>query len=58
MESEDDTEIKLAENGAPILDQFSEEGFIDCAFRIVNLESRETEHRFHLISHYQGETLT
>jgi hypothetical protein len=50
-------EIALGENGDPILNQFSEEGFIDCTFRIVNKVSSERQHRFHLTASHNGETV-
>jgi hypothetical protein len=55
MESDEPTTIKLAPDGYPILDQFSEAGFVDCAFRIVNLVSSDREHRFHLAASHVGE---
>ena len=35
MEELNSFEIKIAADGTPILDQFSEEGFIDCCLKIV-----------------------
>lgn len=55
----DDEELVLsfAENGDPFLEQLSEEGFIDCTFRILNLVSSEQHHRFHLAAWHDGNTL-
>jgi hypothetical protein len=45
------------ENGLPVLDQFSEEGFVDCVFRIENL-TRDGEHFvFELRSSYRNEVV-
>lgn len=57
MDHEKQLEVALAENGDLILDQFSEEGFIDCTFRIVNQVSSERQHRFHLTACHDGETV-
>lgn len=44
-------------NGLPVLDQFSEEGFVDCVFRIENLV-RDGEHFvFELRSSYRNEAV-
>lgn len=50
-------EIALSETGLPILDQFSEEGFIDCVFKIINLEEQSASYRFDLRAFYQGAEL-
>jgi hypothetical protein len=57
MDDEKPVEVAVAENGDPILDQFSEEGFIDCTFRIVNHVSSEHQHRFHLTASHNSETV-
>lgn len=57
MDDEKPVEIAGAENGDPILDQFSAEGFIDCTFRIVNQVSSEHQHRFHLTAWHDGESV-
>jgi len=50
-------QLRVAENGDPILDQFGEEGLIDCTLRISNLVSSEHEHRFHLAASFRDESV-
>lgn len=50
----DDT-IALDGAGLPILDQFSEEGFVDCTFRIAEISSDANVYRLYLLASYQGE---
>jgi hypothetical protein len=57
MSAEDDVEIRIGDNGHPILDQFSEEGFVDLVFRIVDRASNEREHRLHLAACHDGHTV-
>ena len=58
MEAEEEPEqLRVAENGDPILDQFGEEGFVDCTLRISNLVSSVHEHRFHLAASFHSETV-
>ena len=57
MDNEESVTIAFAENGDPILDQFSEDGFIDCTFRILNLVSNESAHKFHLAAWHEGESV-
>ena len=57
MPEEKSEPLKLAANGDPILDQFGEEGFIDCTFRILSLVSTEREHRFHLAASFDNEAV-
>ena len=42
-------------NGLPILDQFSEEGFVDLVFRISNFEADEVKYRFHLAASHNAQ---
>jgi hypothetical protein len=41
--------------GNPILDQYSEEGFVDCVFKISDLVETATHYRFRTVSTYKGE---
>lgn len=50
-------ELRVNENGLPILDQFSEEGFIDCVLKIADLEEREDSYEFNLRASYNGADL-
>ncbi|MBD8529754.1 MULTISPECIES: hypothetical protein [unclassified Massilia] len=47
--------MKRDKDGYPLLTQFSEAGFIDCSFRIVDLVENDMEYRFRLIGSYEGE---
>ena len=42
--------IALDQFGRPLLDQFSEEGFVDCTFRITELSSDAEHHRLRLVA--------
>lgn len=41
-------EIKTDRDGNPVLDQFSEDGFVDLTFRIVDLKKDRRHYQFHL----------
>lgn len=43
--------------GRPLLTQFSEEGFVDCVFRIENLAETPRTYRFHLGASHEGAEL-
>jgi len=47
-------EIVLDEFGRPLLDQFSEEGFADCVFRIAEISSDREHHRLRLVASHNG----
>src|SRR5690349_14619115 len=49
-----DVDMKLANDGAPILDQFSADGFVDCTFSIASRSSNQREHRLHLSASHHG----
>ena len=46
--------IETDSSGRPLLTQFSEEGFIDCVFRIENLTQTKQSYKFHLSSSHNG----
>lgn len=48
-------QMKTDNEGNPILTQYSEEGFVDCVFRITNLVETGTTYRFRMIASYEGE---
>ena len=50
-------EIKVDLKGNPILEQFSEEGFIDCVLKISSLEETKNNYKFHLSASHAGEEL-
>jgi hypothetical protein len=50
-------QVQVDELGLPILDQFSEEGFIDCVFKINNLRSEADQYLFHLAASFDGEVV-
>lgn len=43
--------------GNPILDQYSEEGFVDCVLQIVNLAESPAHYHFHLMASHRGEVV-
>jgi hypothetical protein len=47
--------MKTDNQGNPILTQYSEEGFVDCVFRIVDLVETATTYRFRMIASHEGE---
>ena len=49
-----DMKIEIDPNGEPVLDQFSEEGFIDCVFAIRNMSETPKKYRFQLKATYKG----
>lgn len=49
-----DDNIELDEAGNPILDQFSEEGFVDCTFRIAEISSDDAHHRLRLLASHEN----
>ena len=50
-------ELRVNPNGFPILDQFSEEGFIDCVLKITDLEESDDSYKFNLRASYDGADL-
>lgn len=50
------TQMKINTNasGLPILEQFSEEGFIDCVFAITQLKEIDNHYYFHMAASYNG----
>ena len=49
--------LRVNQSGLPILDQFSEEGFIDCVFKITDLEEGEDSYSFNLRASHSGTDL-
>jgi hypothetical protein len=47
--------MKTDRSGNPILTQYSEEGFVDCVLRIVDLTETSTQYRFHIQASLDGE---
>jgi hypothetical protein len=47
--------MQVDEQGRPLLDQFSEEGFIDCVFQIQNLHYEPGCFTFHMTASFEGE---
>jgi hypothetical protein len=47
--------MKTDHHGNPILGQYSEEGFVDCVFRIVDLVETATTYRFRIMASHEGE---
>ena len=48
-------QLTVDEKGLPILDQFSEEGFIDCVLRIKNLRIEEKWLHFHMEASFEDQ---
>lgn len=49
--------IKVDSSGRPLMTQFSEEGFVDCVFRIENMIQTARSYKFHLSSSHNGAVL-
>jgi hypothetical protein len=50
-------ELRVDPQGNPIIEQFSEEGFIDCVLKISDLEETNKSYKFHLAASHDGEVL-
>ena len=50
-------ELRVDPKGNPIIEQFSEEGFIDCVLKIRDLEETNNSYKFHLSASHEGEVL-
>lgn len=47
--------LKVNTSGVPLLDQLSEEGFVNCVFKIENMEETDKSYKFHMSALYDGE---
>ena len=50
-------EFKADSKGNPVVDQFSEDGFVDLVFRIHDLFELEDRYRFRMAACYDGQTV-
>jgi hypothetical protein len=50
-------QLKVDENGLPLLGQFSEEGFIDCVLEIRDLREGSKHYHFHMAASVSGEAV-
>jgi len=50
-------ELKVDVGGRPLLDQFSEAGFVDCVFKILDLKREQEHFTFRLEATYDGESV-
>jgi hypothetical protein len=50
--------VELAANGLPVIDQFSEEGFVDLVFQIAGLKSDKAQYRFHLAASHENRVVS
>lgn len=50
-------ELQVGADGSPVIDQFSEDGFVDLVFRIRDLIDDETHYRFHLAASHEHSEL-
>lgn len=41
-------------NGHPILEQFCEEGFVDCVFKIATIKETSNSYQFHIIASHES----
>lgn len=48
-------ELQVDENDLPLLEQFREEGFIDCVLAIQKLRRDATHYNFHMAASFNGE---
>jgi hypothetical protein len=48
-------QLSVDEKGLPILDQFSEEGFIDCVLKVENLRIEEKWLNFHMAASFEDQ---
>ncbi len=48
-------QMQVDEHGRPLLDQFSEEGFVDCVFQIQDLQDEPGYFTFHMTASFEGE---
>jgi hypothetical protein len=46
--------LQFGADGNPVIDQLSEEGFVDLTLRIVELIDQDTHYRFHLAASYDN----
>lgn len=47
-------QMKTDNHGNPLLTQYSEDGFVDCVFRIADLVETPTTYRFRIIASHNG----
>ncbi|MFN7841062.1 MAG: hypothetical protein ACK5YR_21835 [Pirellula sp.] len=50
-------DLRLGTNGFPVIDQYSEEGFVDLAFKITMLTDDGSHYRFHLAASHDNSEL-
>jgi hypothetical protein len=50
-----DPRMKTDAQGNPVLDQFSEEGFVDCVFRIADLVETPSTYEFRMLASHNGQ---
>jgi hypothetical protein len=48
-------QMKTDNRGNPILTQYSEEGFVDCVFKITDLVETAASYRFRMVATHEGE---
>lgn len=52
-----DPRMKTDAQGNPVLDQFSEEGFVDCVFRIADLVETPSAYEFRMLASHNGQVV-
>lgn len=51
------TDMKIDQQGNPLLAQYGEEGFVDCVFRISDLVDTGAAYRFRITASHAGQTV-
>lgn len=54
---DESADLQHGPTGAPILDQFSEEGFVDCVFRLARVSDNGSWRRLHAIADHKGQAV-
>jgi hypothetical protein len=58
LADEDGNVVQLRlDRGLPLLDQFSEEGFVDSVFKVEHLRPQRAHFTFHVAASFEGETV-
>jgi hypothetical protein len=50
-------QLRVDSTGEPILNQFSEEGFVDCVFKVRDLRREDGHFSFRLAASYEGKSV-
>lgn len=50
-------QMKVDNQGNPLISQYGEDGFVDCVFKIVELSETDASYTFRLLGSYKGEVV-